>query len=136
METEGFLSLSSPLPLAEAILNLFSELLSCQTNNFLIDFLCNTPSNSTVSFDFSYLSHLQLFLVTVITLLYIIHFVSGIDHQSDRDVCVSDTQCCGYMVKQGRKFFCFFVLFRSSWRIVLFKPFHRAQLNVVFPVQY
>lgn len=68
METEGFLSLSSPLPLAEAILNLFSELLSCQTNNFLIDFLSNTPSTSTVSFDFSYLSGLQPFLVTVITL--------------------------------------------------------------------
>ena len=64
----GFLTLSSPLPLAEAILNLFSELLSCQTNNFLIDFLSNTPSTSTVSFDFSYLSRLQLFLVTVITL--------------------------------------------------------------------
>ena len=57
-----------PPPLAEAILNLFSELLSCQTNNFLIDFLSNTPSTCTVSFDFSHLSRLQLFLVTVITL--------------------------------------------------------------------
>ena len=28
LETEGFLSSSSPFPLAEAILNLFSELLS------------------------------------------------------------------------------------------------------------
>lgn len=33
---------------------------------------------------------------------------TGIDHQSDRDVCVSDTQCCGYMVKQGQV--------RKSWK--------------------
>lgn len=33
---------------------------------------------------------------------------TGIDHQSDRDVRVSDTQCCGYMVKQGQV--------RKSWK--------------------
>ena len=68
LETEGFLSSSSPLPLAETILNLFSELPPWQTNNFLIDFLFNTPSTSTVSFHFSHLSRLQPFPVTVITL--------------------------------------------------------------------
>ena len=63
LETEGFLSSSSPLPLAEAILNLFSELLSWQTNSFLVDFLSSTPSTSTISFRFSYLSRLQPFLL-------------------------------------------------------------------------
>lgn len=33
---------------------------------------------------------------------------TGIDHRSDRDVRVSETQCCGYMVKQGQV--------RKSWK--------------------
>lgn len=33
---------------------------------------------------------------------------TGIDHKSDRDVRVSETQCCGYMIKQGQV--------RKSWK--------------------
>lgn len=33
---------------------------------------------------------------------------TGIDHRSDRDVKVMETQCCGYMVKQGQV--------RKSWK--------------------
>ena len=41
-----------------------------------MDFLSNTPSTSTVSFHFSYLSRLQLFLVTVITLSTFVLYIS------------------------------------------------------------